>query len=109
MRAAAASVRSYHVLPAYNAALAARQAVTLEQASERLGISHKVIRRLIEANKIPATQVVPWARCEIPIEAIESAEVVQEVVRAKRRPQNLWSVTDHRCRCLLKLGKILED
>ena len=82
------SVRSYHELPAYNAALAPRQTVTLEQASERLGISHKVIRRLIESNKIPATQVVPWAPWEIPIEAIESAEVVQEVARAKRRPRN---------------------
>jgi len=83
------SVRSYHELPAYNAALAPRQTVTLEQASERLGISHKVIRRLIESNKIPAIQVVPWAPWEIPIEAIESADVVQEVARAKRRPRNL--------------------
>jgi DNA invertase Pin-like site-specific DNA recombinase len=83
------SVRSYHELPACTAALATRQTVTLEQASERLGISHKVIRRLIESNKIPATQVVPWAPWEIPIEAIESAEVVQEVARAKRRPRHL--------------------
>jgi len=83
------SVRSYHELPAYNAALVPRQTVTLEQASERLGISHKVIRRLIESNKIPATQVVPWAPWEIPIEAIESVDVVQEVARAKRRPRNL--------------------
>src|SRR5207248_5309904 len=50
------SVRSYHELPACNAALAPRQTVTLEQASERLGISHKVIRRLIESNTISATQ-----------------------------------------------------
>jgi hypothetical protein len=64
-------VRSYHELPACNAALAPRQTVTLEQASERLGISHKVIRRLIESNKIPATQVVPWAPWEI-LAAIES-------------------------------------
>lgn len=83
------SVRSYHGLPACNAALIPRQTVTLEQASERLGISHKVIRRLIEANKIPATQVVPWAPWEIPIEAIESVDVVQEVALSKRRPRNL--------------------
>jgi hypothetical protein len=86
------SVRSYHELPACNAALAPRQTVTLEQASERLGISHKVIRRLIASNKIPAAQVVPWAPWEIPIEAIESAEVVQEVARAKRRPRKLTTV-----------------
>jgi hypothetical protein len=87
------SVRSYHELPACNAALVPRQTVTLEQASERLGISHKVIRRLIESNKIPATQVVPWAPWEIPIEAIESTEVVQEVARAKRRPRNLTAAS----------------
>src|ERR1700683_624613 len=53
------SVRSYHELPAYNAGLAPRQTVTLEEASERLGISHKVIRRLIASKKIPAAQVRP--------------------------------------------------
>jgi hypothetical protein len=66
-----------------------RQTVTLEEVSERLGISHKLIRRLIESNKIPATQVVPWAFWEIPIEAIGSVDVVQEVARAKRRPDGV--------------------
>jgi hypothetical protein len=87
------SVRSYHELPVYNATMTPRQTVTLEEASERLGISHKVIRRLIESNKIPATQVVPWAPWEIPIDAIESADVVQEVARAKRRPRNLTAAS----------------
>ncbi len=81
------SVRSYHELPACNPALGPQKTVTLEQASERLGISHKVIRRLIESNRIPATQVVPWAPWEIPLEAIESVNIVQEVARAKRRPR----------------------
>jgi hypothetical protein len=76
------SVRSYHELSASDAALVPRQTVTLEEASERLGISHKVIRRLIESNQIPATQVVPWAPWEIPIEAIESVDV-----RAGGRPR----------------------
>ena len=90
----AASARSVAIMscPPITLALAPRQTVTLEQASERLGISHKVVRRLIESNKIPATQVVPWAPWEIPTEAIESAEVVQEVARAKRRPRNLTAV-----------------
>ena len=70
-----------------------RQTITLEEASERLGISQKVVRRLIESNKIPATQVVPWAPWEIPTEAIESADVVQEVARAKRGPRNLPGVS----------------
>jgi hypothetical protein len=76
-------------LPAYNAALSSRETVTLEEASERLGISHKVVRRLIESNKIPATQVVPWAPWEIPTEAIKSADIVREVARLKRPPRNL--------------------
>ncbi len=82
------SVRSYHSLPAYNAESMPRQTITLEEASERLGISHKVVRRLIESNKIQASQVVPWAPWEIPAEAIESVDVLQEVARAKRRPRN---------------------
>jgi hypothetical protein len=82
------SVRSYHALPAYNASIMPRQTITLEEASERLGISHKVVRRLIESHKISATQVVPWAPWEIPTEAIESVDVLQEVACAKRRPRN---------------------
>src|SRR5260370_4377141 len=38
------SVRSYHALPAYNTALMPRQTITLQQASARLRISHKVVR-----------------------------------------------------------------
>jgi hypothetical protein len=87
------SVRSYYELPTYNAAMTPRQTVTLEEASKRLGISHKVVRRLIGSNKIPATQVVPWAPWEIPIGAIESVNVVQEVARAKRRPRNLTAAS----------------
>jgi DNA invertase Pin-like site-specific DNA recombinase len=82
------SVRSYQKLPAFDGTVLPRQTVTLEEASEQLGISHKVIRRLIESNKIPATQVVPWAPWEIPIEAIESPDVLEEIARAKRRPRS---------------------
>ncbi len=83
------SIRGYHELAAYNATNMPRQTITLEEASERLGISHKVVRRLIESNKIPATQVVPWAPWEIPVEAIQSTDVVREVARAKRAPRRL--------------------
>jgi hypothetical protein len=105
-----ASARSAAIMscPACNAALAPRQTVTLEQASERLGISHKVIRRLIESNTIPATQVVPWAPWEIPIEAIESPDVVQEVARAKRRPRKLTAVNGPSIPMFAEIGKILE-
>ena len=79
------SLCSYHDWPTYDAKTASRQALTLEEASERLGVSHKVVRRLIDAGKISATQVVPWAPWEISVEAVESEEVVEAVRNAKRR------------------------
>jgi DNA invertase Pin-like site-specific DNA recombinase len=78
------SVRSYHQLPAYDAKISTRQTLTLEEASERLGVSHKVVRRLIESGKISATQVVPWAPWEISADAIECDEVLEEVRKVKR-------------------------
>ena len=78
------AVRSYHNLPAYDAKIA-RTALTLEEASERLGVSHKIVRRLIEYGKIAATQVVPCAPWEIPAAAIESQDVLREIGNVKRR------------------------
>jgi DNA invertase Pin-like site-specific DNA recombinase len=79
------SLRSYHEWPAYDVKTASRQGLTLEEASERLAVSHKVVRRLIDSGTIPATQVVPWAPWEISAEAIESEEVLRAVQNAKRR------------------------
>jgi DNA invertase Pin-like site-specific DNA recombinase len=78
------AVKSYHNLPAYDAKIA-RTALTLEEASERLGVSHKIVRRLIESGKIAATQVVPCAPWEIPAAAIESQDVLREIGNVKRR------------------------
>ena len=78
------SVRSYHQLPAYDATVSNRRTLTLDQASEQLKVSHKVIRRLIESGKISASQIVPWAPWEISADAIECEEVLQEVERVKR-------------------------
>ena len=71
--------------PTYDAKTANRQGLTLEEASERLEVSHKVVRRLIDAGKISATQVVPWAPWEIAVEAVESEEVFAALRNAKRR------------------------
>ncbi|HKD09593.1 MAG TPA: recombinase family protein [Bryobacteraceae bacterium] len=86
------SARSYHSLPAYAAANRDPKTITLEEASERLHISHNVVRRLIEENRIPVTQVVPWAPWEIPITAVESDEVIREVAALRRRPRSLSAV-----------------
>ena len=79
------SLRSYHEWPTYDAKTASRQVLTLEEASERLAVSHKVVRRLIDSGKIAATQVVPWAPWEISAGAVDSEEVLQAVRNAKGR------------------------
>ncbi len=71
------SARSYHQLPAYVPGQSKVDTLTLEQASERLAASHKIVRRLIEDGKISATQVVPCAPWEIPAEAIGSELILQ--------------------------------
>lgn len=77
------SARSYQGLPSYDPKLR-QNTLTLEDASEKLGVSHKIIRRLIDSKAITATQVVPCAPWEIPAEAIQSEQVLREVAKVKR-------------------------
>lgn len=77
------TARNYHKLASYDPNLR-QNILTLEEASERLGVSHKIVRRLIDAKAIAATQVVPWAPWEIPAEAIQSEQVLREVAAVKR-------------------------
>ena len=77
------TARSYHKLPSYDPKLR-EDMLTLEEASESLGVSHKIVRRLIDSKVITATQVVPWAPWEIPAESIQSEQVRREVAAVKR-------------------------
>lgn len=77
------TARSYHQLPSYDPVLR-QNMLTLEEASEALGISHKVVRRLIDSKVIVATQVVPWAPWEIPAESIRSEKLLHDVAALKR-------------------------
>lgn len=77
------TARSYHKLPSYDPKLR-QNILTLEEASESLGVSHKIVRRLIDSKVITATQVVPWAPWEIPAESIQSEQVLREVAAVKR-------------------------
>jgi DNA invertase Pin-like site-specific DNA recombinase len=77
------TARSYHKLPSYDPTLR-QNILTLEEASEILGVSHKIVRRLIDSKVITATQVVPWAPWEIPAESIRSEQVRNEVAAVKR-------------------------
>jgi len=87
------TVRSYHQLPAFTDAQGERNTLTMEEASMRLSVSHKIVRRLIDAGKITATQVVPCAPWEISAEAIESQEVLVEIERIKQRGRPLRATT----------------
>jgi DNA invertase Pin-like site-specific DNA recombinase len=77
------TARSYHKLPTYDPKLR-ENILTLEEASESLGVSHKIVRRLIDSKVITATQVVPWAPWEIPTESIQSEQVRRQVAAVKR-------------------------
>jgi DNA invertase Pin-like site-specific DNA recombinase len=77
------TARSYHELPSYDPKLRDNM-LTLEEASDKLGVSHKIVRRLIDSKIITASQVVPWAPWEIPAPAIQSEDVLREVAAVKR-------------------------
>jgi len=77
------TARNYHELSSYDPRLR-QNMLTLEEASERLGVSHKIVRRLIDSKMIAASQVVPLAPWEIPVEAIQSNEVLREIAAVKR-------------------------
>lgn len=77
------TARSYHELPPYDPKHR-QNVLTLEEASEKLGLSHKIVRRLIDCQVISATQVVPWAPWEIPAESIQSEQVMSAVAAVKR-------------------------
>jgi excisionase family DNA binding protein len=79
------SARHYHQLPAYDPTRAGGGLVTMEEAAQRLGVSSTSIRRLIKLKKMPATQVVPCAPWQIPIEALDSEEVRKAVKNIKAR------------------------
>jgi hypothetical protein len=63
-------------LAAFDEAQAHKKMLTMEQTAERLGTSVAMIKRLIEAKVLPATQVVPCAPWQIPEDAIQSQAVM---------------------------------
>jgi DNA invertase Pin-like site-specific DNA recombinase len=77
------TARSYHKLPSYDPTLR-QNVLTLEEASTKLGVSHKIVRRLIDSKLITAAQVVPCTPWEIPAEAIRSEQVLRTVAAVKR-------------------------
>jgi hypothetical protein len=67
------------------ASLTARHTLTLNDAVERLGVSNRVVLRLIQNGTIPAVQAVPNAPYEIPPDALEAPAVLAAVRRTRER------------------------
>lgn len=83
-------LRSKLQLPAFDETQADRTMLTMEQAAERLHTSPAMIKRLIEAKVLAATQVVPFAPWQISEQAIKSQVVVDAVKTiAGRRSRNI--------------------
>jgi hypothetical protein len=83
------SLRHYHGFPAHEPNKPASNRLTMEQAATKLGVSATLVRNLIKAGVLPATQVVPCAPWEIDAQAIDT-EAVQDAVRraqARIRPR----------------------
>jgi excisionase family DNA binding protein len=74
------SARQSYQLAAFDPNRQPSGQVTLEQAAEHLSISPTTVRRMIEQNKLPASQVVACAPWQIPIEALDS-DLVREAVK----------------------------
>lgn len=77
------ALRRSHHLPAPTSTCA--QTLTLEQTAERLGVSATCVRHMIERKLIPATQAIECAPWQIPVRALESAEVMNAVSAVKNR------------------------
>jgi DNA invertase Pin-like site-specific DNA recombinase len=76
------SLRNYHGIAVYNSD-AAPSSITIEKASERLGVSTATVRRMIAVGIIEARQPVPYAPWAID-PAILSNETVKRAVDAIR-------------------------
>jgi DNA invertase Pin-like site-specific DNA recombinase len=72
-------LRSKLQLPAFDEAQAGRKMLTLEQAAKQLRTSPAMVKRLIEAKVLPATQIVPCAPWQISEEAMKSQAVLEAV------------------------------
>jgi len=81
------SYRSYRKLPAFDPERRDSSVCTLEQASQHLGVSARVVRRLINEDILPGKQVAPCAPWEIPVNALDldSVQKAVEAVRSRRR------------------------
>ena len=76
-------------IPPYDPDAPRVETISADEAARRLSISVPSLHRLIREGTLPATQILPSAPWQIPVEALNSEAVrigVQEVI--DRRPRN---------------------
>ena len=85
------SLRHTHDLPVFDPTSASRASwCTLDQAAERLDVSHTVIRSLITGGLLPAEQVIaaaPWVIQTADLELPAVRAYVEQVHRRRRGPR----------------------
>jgi hypothetical protein len=78
-----AALRSHQHMPRYDPEAADANVLTLHQVAQRLGVSASVVRRLVKSGVLPASQVVPSAPWQIPVEGLNLPAVVAEIAAVK--------------------------
>jgi excisionase family DNA binding protein len=84
-----ASIRKVHGMHAYRSAEKDGVWLTMREAAAKLGVSHHVIRRLIEDGELPAEQVVSGAPWQIQAEDLKSERITAALAhqdRPRRQP-----------------------
>jgi hypothetical protein len=61
--------------------------LTLDQAAEHLGVSARVVRKMIERRQLSATQAAPSAPWEIPVAAVQAEAIRRLATAANARGQ----------------------
>ena len=70
----------------FDPATAGPETISAQEAAHRLGIYMTSVHRLIQEGSLPATQLMPWAPWQIPVEALESETIrpsVQEIIACR--------------------------
>jgi hypothetical protein len=85
-----ATLRERLGISAYDAVNQPRSTISADHAAARLGICVGSVQKLIRKGVLPATQRIPSAPWEIPLDVLETEAVQQGVRRIKeRRPKVL--------------------
>jgi hypothetical protein len=92
-----AELRERLGVPAFDAEAERPRTISADAAAHRLGVCVPSVHRLIRNGVLPATQLMPSAPWQIPVEALESEQVrigLQEIVT--RRPTKALAALDER-------------